>query len=154
MLAVLLTFCNQKKQEKHTADDATSATHGSDAIASTLFANDSTATNGEKLIIYYFHTNFRCKSCTKLQELTSKAITSGFSQQLGNGRIAFMPVHVEQPGNEHFSEEYKLYTKSVILSDVKNGQEAKWKNLDKVWTLLGDEKKFLEYIQTEVKTLL
>ena len=107
-----------------------------------------------KLIVYYFHTNFRCHSCITIEKLTRQAVNEGFADQLKNGRIEFKEINVEETGNEHFADDYKLYTKSVILSDMKSGKEASWKNLDKVWTLLRDEQKFINYVQTEVKALL
>jgi hypothetical protein len=48
----------------------------------------------------------------------------------------------------------KVNYKSVILSDLKNGKKERWKNLDMVWTLLGNEQKFVEYAQTGVKAHL
>ena len=106
------------------------------------------------LMVYYFHTTFRCPSCNKIEKLTRQAVGSGFGEQLKKGRIEFQSVNIETPGNEHFAEEYKLYTKSVILSDRKNGKEATWKNLDQVWTLLRDDNKFIAYIQKEINAFL
>lgn len=108
----------------------------------------------KKLVVYYFHTTFRCRSCNMIEQFTKQAVESGFADELKNGLIEFKVINVEEKGNEHFAEEYKLYTKSVIVSDVRNGKEASWKNLDKVWQFLGDQNKFKEYIQTEVKTSL
>ena len=110
--------------------------------------------SNHKLIVYYFHGNFRCHSCTMIEALTKQAVNSGFSDQLKNGRIELKVINIEEPGNEHFVDDYKLYTKSVILSDVNNDREVSWKNCEKVWTLLGNEQKFIKYIQSEVKTLL
>jgi hypothetical protein len=61
---------------------------------------------------------------------------------------------VEDKGNEHFAEDYKLYTKSVIVSTQKDGKESSWKNLDQIWTLVGDQTKYMEYIRKEVKACL
>ncbi len=108
----------------------------------------------KKLVVYYFHTTFRCHSCTMIEQYTKKAVESAFSEEIKSGRIEMKVINVEEKGNEHFAEDYKLYTKSVIISDLKNGKEASWKNLDKVWTLLGDENKFKEYIQTEIRSSL
>ncbi|NLG17345.1 MAG: hypothetical protein GX556_08470 [Fibrobacter sp.] len=108
----------------------------------------------QKLVVYYFYTTYRCHSCTMIEKLTKTAVEAGFKDLLASGRVEFKGINIEQPGNEHFVEDYKLYTKSVILSDLRDGKEAKWKNLDQVWTLLGNEGKFIEYIQKEIKTYL
>lgn len=108
----------------------------------------------KKIVVYYFHTTFRCKSCNMIEAYTKEAVETGFAEEIKNGSIEMKVINIEEAGNEHFAQDYKLYTKSVIVSDVKEGKEAAWKNLDKVWTLLGDQNKFREYIQTEIRTSL
>jgi hypothetical protein len=112
------------------------------------------AQNVRKLVVYYLHGTYRCPSCNKIERLTKEAVEQGFAEQIRKGRVEMKILNVEEKGNEHFVDDYKLYTKSVILSDLKDGKEASWKNLDQVWTLLGNEAKFVEYIQKEVKTFL
>jgi hypothetical protein len=107
-----------------------------------------------KLVVYYFHTTFRCQSCNMIEQYTKEAIQGGFAEEIKDGRIEMKIINVEEKGNEQFAKDYKLYTKSVIVSDVRNGKETTWKNLEKVWQLLGDQNKFKEYIQTEIKTFL
>ncbi|HEY3414117.1 MAG TPA: nitrophenyl compound nitroreductase subunit ArsF family protein [Armatimonadota bacterium] len=107
-----------------------------------------------KLIAYYFHGNYRCASCRTIEAWTNKAIRDNFPAELKAGRLEWRVVNVETAGNEHYMKDYKLFTKSVVLSDVRNGKEAKWKNLDKVWTLLRDEAAFKSYVRDEVKASL
>jgi hypothetical protein len=107
-----------------------------------------------KTIVYYFHGTYRCPSCNLIENLTKQAVESGFKNELADDRVEFKVINIESPGNEHFEKEYKLYTKSVIFSNSKDGKEISWKNLDKVWTLLGDQSKFIDYIQTELTACL
>jgi len=51
-------------------------------------------------------------------------------------------------------QDYQLYTKSVVLSLVKDGKEVKFKNLDKVWQLLRNKDKFYKYIKEETTNFL
>lgn len=108
----------------------------------------------QTLMVYYFHTTARCYSCNMIENLTKDAVETGFPDDLEKGRIQFKAVNIESSGNEHFAEDYKLYTKSVVLSQRKDGKEAQWKNLDQVWTLLRDKEKFTNYITREVKAML
>jgi hypothetical protein len=107
-----------------------------------------------KLVVYYLHGTYRCPSCNKIESLTKEAVQEGFAQAIAKGRVELRVLNVEEPGNEHFVQDYKLYTKSVVLSDLKDGKELKWKNLEQVWTLLGNETKFIDYIQKEMKSYL
>ncbi len=107
-----------------------------------------------EVIVYYFHGTFRCYSCTMIENYSRQAIESNFKDALASGSLEFKAVNVEDKGNEHFVDDYQLYTKSLILSLVKDGKEIKHKNLDKIWRLAGNKEKFIEYVTGEVAELL
>jgi hypothetical protein len=111
-------------------------------------------TAGQKLIVYYFHGNMRCPTCYKLETYAKSVVETDFADAIRNGTVEWKTVNVEDKGNEHFSTDYKLYTKSVIISTVKDGKESSWKNLDQIWTLVGDQTKYQDYIRKEVKACL
>ena len=111
-------------------------------------------TESRQLVVYYFMTTYRCPSCHFIEETTRKAIDESFAKEIQSGRMVFKMVNIEEKGNEHFVDDYKLYTKSVVLSNLKDSKETSWKNLEKVWNLIGKEDQFKEYIVTEVKSLL
>jgi hypothetical protein len=156
----ILLFCQSADSGKsRTAENSTTtataqAPAEKAAAASDTAVTKATVTDARKLVVYYFHTTFRCHSCNLIESLTKQAVEAGFGEQVKTGRVEMKVINIETPGNEHFAEDYKLYTKSVILSDLKNGKEATWKNLDKVWTLLRDQGAFIDYIQKEIKTNL
>jgi thiol-disulfide isomerase/thioredoxin len=133
-----------KAQTPVSADTAVSAT-----------GRDSAATSQERqLVVYYFRTTYRCPSCFYIEEHTQSAVKEAFAKELGSGRMVLRTINVEDQGNEHFVEDYKLYTKSVVLSDVAGGRQTRWKNLEKVWPLIRNDEGFRSYIVEEVKAFL
>jgi hypothetical protein len=111
-------------------------------------------TNDRVVRVLYFHSNVRCYSCKKIESLTREAIDEGFGSEIAQGMIEIATLNVEDPGNKHFIKDYQLYTKSVIVSDVSGQKEMRWKNLTRVWELLGDETAFKSYVREEVKKYL
>jgi len=107
-----------------------------------------------RIVAYYFHGNVRCVSCRKIEAYTKEAIDSAFGGALKSGQLEWQVVNTDSAQNEHFLQDYRLFTKSVVISDVRKGKETRWKNLDKVWELLGDRDKFHAYIQGEVRPFL
>lgn len=103
---------------------------------------------------YYFHGNFRCVNCHNIELYTKEAVERYFKSELDSGRIIFQVVNVEEKGNEHFVNDYQLYTKSVVLSMVKDGKEVRSDNLAKVWEYLRNKDKFQNYIKEEVEKYL
>lgn len=103
-----------------------------------------------KVIVFYFHGNFRCSTCKRIERLTVEAVTETFGDELKNGLLELNVVNVEKPENNHFIKEYQLYTRSVIVSEVTDGTEQRWENLNKVWELVRNEEAFKHYIQKEI----
>jgi len=109
---------------------------------------------GNQVVAYYFHGTFRCSSCLKIEQYSKEAIEKYFGNELKSGRLVFKVINVEDKGNEHYVNDYQLYTKSLILSLVKNGKETKSDNLVKVWEYLGNREKFYEYVKSNVDSYL
>ncbi len=108
----------------------------------------------EKVTVYYFHQTARCMTCNRIEALTRQAVESGFADQIKAGRVEIKAVNVEEPGNRHFVDDYKLVTKSVVLVDGRKQKAGRWKNLERVWELVRNEEAFGKYVQSEVKAFL
>ena len=107
-----------------------------------------------RVIVYYFHGEFRCGTCKRIEQLTKEAVTESFVNEIRTGLVELKVINVDEKENSHFSKDYKLFTKSVVVSDIVNGKEQQWKNLQKVWELVRSEEAFKEYIRNEIKAYL
>jgi hypothetical protein len=110
--------------------------------------------SSEKVVAYYFHGTFRCLTCTTMEKYSQEAIETNFKEALASGKLEFKAINIEDRGNEHFVNDYQLYTKTLILSLVKSGKEVKSKNLDKIWQLARNKQKFIDYVTGEVNEFL
>lgn len=117
-------------------------------------SNEKTEPETKQVVVYYFHTNYRCASCLKIEQYTKEAVEKYFKNELKSGKLIFKVINVEEEKNTHFINDYKLYTKSVVLSLLKNEKEVKSKNLEKVWDFLRSEQKFTDYVKQEVSLFL
>jgi len=110
--------------------------------------------NTRKIIVYYFHGKVRCYTCKRIEQLTKDAVSDFFADEIKKGLIALQVIDVDKDENSHFTKDYQLFTRSVVVSDMVNGKEKRWKNLQKVWELVRDEKAFKEYIKSEITAYL
>lgn len=108
----------------------------------------------QKVIAYYFHTTMRCPTCHKLEQYSKEAIENNFKSELASGKLEFKVINVDNKGNEHFINDYQLYTKSLVLSLVRSGKEVRSKNLAAIWELVGNKEKFSDYVRKEVAGFL
>jgi len=106
------------------------------------------------VVAYYFHGSARCPTCHKLEQYSKEAMETNFKDLLASGKLEYRVINVEDKGNEHYGSDYQLYTKSLILSLVRDGKEVKWKNLDKIWEYVGNKQRFINYVKTGLADLL
>ncbi len=108
----------------------------------------------QKVVAYYFHVSVRCPTCRAIEEYAREAVERGFAEQLKSGALEWRPVNVQLPQNRHFIRDYQLYTRSLVLVKLKDGQQVEWRNLEKVWELVSRKTDFLKYVQTHVRAYL
>lgn len=141
-----LIFAFVKERNERSKIDENSASKQNEQISSIL--------PDHHYVVYYFHGNARCVSCHKIENYTLETVKQNFQSELESKKLIVDVINVEEKLNNHYIYDYSLTTKAVILSEVNNGKEVNWKNLDRVWELLGDQKVFSTYIEKEVKTFL
>lgn len=69
----------------------------------------------------------------KIEALTKKTVNENYSEELQKGTISFKAINIDKPENKYFVTRYKLYTKSVVVSELSDRKENRWKNLDQIW---------------------
>ncbi len=123
-------------------------------ISASLLAFAGQDASEGKVIAHYFRGTFRCPTCTMMEKYSKEVIETNFKDALASGKLEFKAVNVEERGNEHFVNDYQLYTKSLILSLVKDGKEVKSKNLTKIWDYARNKQRFFDYVTEEVSNFL
>ena len=124
---------------------------------SALFGEDVAAPKPQKtdyVKVYYFHGDYRCSNCYKIEKYSKEAIDKYFAKELASGELEYKVINVDERGNEHFVVDYKLYTKSLVISKIKDGREVEYKNLEKVWNHLGNKRTFYNYVKEEIEIFL
>jgi len=107
-----------------------------------------------QVIVYYFHTTSRCPTCYKIEQYTQEAVEQYFNEEILAGTLIFKTINFDEKENKHFIKDYQLYTKSVVISMIKEGKEVKFNNLTKIWEYVRDKEKFYEYIKIETAKYL
>ena len=104
-----------------------------------------------KFVAYYFHGDFRCDNCKKIEQYSREAIEKYFADQLKTGELVFKVINMDRPENQHFINDYQLYTRSLVIAEFKGTTQVRWKNLAEVWNNLDDQEAFHDYVKTEIQ---
>ena len=147
LVMLLLVVATGMAQEESAAAVA-------EAVADTsVFADSSTAVV-DRMIVTYFHGDRRCATCQKLESYSHEAIVDGFEEELKSGSLVWRTVNYDDDANKHFIDDYKLYTKALILSQMSDTVEISWLNLDKIWQLVGDKEEYVDYVQKRTRSFM
>jgi len=71
-----------------------------------------------------------------------------------SGLVVWQTVNYDEEANEHVKKDYGIFSQSVIVSHIVDDKETEWTNLKKIWDLVGDKDKYVEYVQTESKVFM
>lgn len=107
-----------------------------------------------QVVVTYFHTTFRCPTCTLLEKYSRETVENHFANELKDDKVVFRAINLEDPEHQHFIRDYGLYTKSLVLSLNINGKEIRWKNLPDIWRLVHNRERFEQYVQSEIQAYL
>lgn len=100
-------------------------------------------------VVYYFHGTSRCQTCRTIEAYAQEAVSGAFSADLAERRLEWKVVNVDEPANEHFVDDFKLYTRSLVVVDAKDPK--RFKILDRVWQLTQDKAAFRKYVEDEIR---
>jgi len=117
-------------------------------------AENETRVVPERIFAYYLHGDRRCATCRKLEAYSEEALREGFPEMLEDSTLIWGTINYDREENEHYLKDYNLFTKALILSRVRDGSEIEWKNLDRIWELVKDKDKYLEYVRKETEAFL
>ncbi len=107
-----------------------------------------------RVLVYYFHGTQRCATCRKLEAFSLEAVQQGFQEALQQGQLEWRLINVDEPDNAHFVDEYQLFTRSLVIVKMSDGEQTEWKNLHKIWELVGNKSAFISYVQDEIDTYM
>ena len=108
----------------------------------------------DRIIVYYLYVTPRCQTCLDIEAFSHEAITSAFAQEIEKGLVEWHAYDTGIPEYAHYWDDFELVLKSLVVTEVKNGERVRWKICDKVWDLVEDKPAFLSYVQKEIQAYL
>ena len=104
-----------------------------------------------KVILYLFHGSRRCFSCNQMEEFSRSTLDKYFQIELKSGQLEFKPVNVEKPENQHFIEDFQLYSISLIMAKYQGNKQTAWKNLNYLGPYLNSLDRFAPALKAEIE---
>lgn len=110
--------------------------------------------DGPQVVMTYFLIGTRCESCRKIEGLARETAERDFPAELASHKLIFRVIDTAEAANRHYLDDYKLSSKTVVISRRLDGKETEWKNMDKVWDLLDDPAAYHVYLGARIREYL
>ena len=107
-----------------------------------------------QIIAYYFHPRFRCPTCTMIEAMAKQAVEENYAKEIAADRIVWVPINIDEPGNEEFVKTFNLQTSTLVIAEMELDKLLRWKKLEEVWKLVDNRDKFVEYVTKEIDQYL
>jgi len=107
-----------------------------------------------QIIAYYFHPKFRCPTCTMIEAMAKQAVEENYAKEIAADRIVWVPINIDEPGNEEFVKTFNLQTSTLVIAEMESDKLLRFKKLEEVWKLVNDRDKFVEYVTKEINQYL
>lgn len=104
--------------------------------------------------VYFFYNDVYCDTCERLEGFALEAVKTHYADELESGSIAWRSIDMTTSDNEHYAVDFNLYSKSIVLIELDNGEEVRWKNLEDIWDLVYDKPAYMDYIRDSMKDFM
>jgi hypothetical protein len=111
-------------------------------------------TPSDGVIVYQFHRRFRCDACYKLEAAINEALKTHFQEDIETGKLVYRVLDLDAEGSNAYEKKYDFFYNTVIVVDIENGKETRFKNLEEVWELVDDKDAAMEFIRSHVSEYL
>lgn len=107
-----------------------------------------------RVILYYLHSTGRCHNCILMEQYAKEAVDKYFQKQQKSGQLEFKIFNFDEAEHRHFVQDYRLVTKSLVISLVKDGKEVKYENLTGIWQNVRSQEGYHQYVKSNVERYL
>ncbi len=107
---------------------------------------------GDKVVVTYLHTTFRCVTCNEIERLAKTLVETEFAAELSAGRIAWREVNFQL--DEALAKRYGVIASCVVVAKIEDGRETAFQRLDDTWTLYQKPTEFNAYVGKVIKQYL
>jgi len=108
----------------------------------------------DRVVAMYFHRTERCPTCQKMGSYSEEAVKSAFTEEIKKGQVAFYFIDFQDAKNARYAKAYDISGPALIVAKITDNKVASVRNLEEIWSNVGDKPAFLRYVQENVKVAL
>ena len=108
----------------------------------------------DRVVAMYFHRTERCPTCKTMGNYSEEAVKTGFASEIKKGQVAFYFIDFQDEKNARYTKAYNVTGPTLIVAKIADNKVASYRNLEDIWSHVGDKSAFLRYVQENVRAAL
>lgn len=108
----------------------------------------------DRVTLYYLSGNHPCAHCGTMSRTAEQVVATRFASERKSGLLDFRIDNFELESNAFFREECGVASATVLLVAYRQGQPARWKNLEGVWEHALSRESSGKYLEDETRAFL
>lgn len=121
-----------------------------DVAVNELLLNSLEVPQGDNVIIALFREQKRCDFCLKMEAYAQKTLSVYFED---DKNVIFRNVNIELPSNKSLSEKLDLFTSTVVLFEIRDGNIFSSHIVEEAWSLINDEDQFAFELRNQIERI-
>jgi hypothetical protein len=110
-----------------------------------------TASSGNDVEVYYFHTTIRCVTCNTIEAETRRIVEMLYPEQFKSGEINFTSLNIEEPAGKTTGERLGVNSQTLLI--VKGDKKFNITNEGFLYAV-SQPQKFSEIIKSKIDPLI
>jgi len=108
----------------------------------------------DRVVAMYFHRTERCPTCRKMGSYSEEAVKTAFADEIKEGKVAFYYIDFQAAKNAKYVNAYGITGPTLIIAKISDNKVVSRRNLEDIWSHVGDKEAFLRYVQENVKAAM
>lgn len=105
---------------------------------------------GTYVMVTYYHADKRCELCNNMERFTLESLERHHGDALASKELRHRVLNWQSPAQASHCKHYGLMGNTVILSEIREGREIRFKELEEVWSHAHDREAFVAYVEGEL----
>ena len=151
-MLVMSLFCVSTVLAQQETDENKPPYYLTDAeLDKKLSIDEKTEAPKEYVWVIYFHRVPGCETCQLMSKLVYETVEEQFVDNAKEKQTVLRYRNFEEKKNADLVKKLGVKSPTLAIMIIKDGKLAKAKLADKIWAFAGDKKKFMEYVEKEIK---
>jgi len=108
----------------------------------------------DKVAVYYFHGERRCRTCLGIQSAVEQTINERFGKEAASGKLVYQDVNIEKEANKHFIKEFEISFSTMVVAAMKGDKVIKWVNCSNLWDMSHETPEMMDYVEKKIRPYL